>query len=174
MQDEKQLVSGVRVVSYCLYGPDDGFPVIAHGGSPSTRWRRPDAIGSIERSGVRLLAFGRPGYPGSTRQIGRRITDVVPDVRLLADAQGWRRFAVIGYSGGGPYALACAAVLADRVTRCAVGAGVAPPNADRVDILGRRDASRGHGFRLALSGEAALRPHLVQVAQAVIAGVEAG
>ena len=169
-----EVVSGNRVISYCLYGPSDGFPVIAHGGSPSTRWRRTDVIESIERCAVRVLAFDRPGYPGSTRQVGRRICDIAHDVELLADANGWRQFAVFGYSGGGPYALACAAVLADRVSRCAVGAAVAPPDADGVDFFGRRDARRGKAFRLALVGEAELRPYLAHVAEAVMVGVEAG
>ena len=47
---------------------------------------------------------------------------------LLADAQGWERFAVVGGSGGGPHALACAALLPGRVTRCAVGSGISPPD----------------------------------------------
>lgn len=79
---------GERVVSYCLYGPPDGSPVIARGGAQGIRWRRPETAESITASGVRLLAFDRPGYPGSTRQPRRRIVDVVPDVLALADAQG--------------------------------------------------------------------------------------
>jgi pimeloyl-ACP methyl ester carboxylesterase len=165
---------GDRVLGYCLYGPPDGSPVIAHGGSPSTRWRRPDVVESIARSGVRLLAFDRPGYPGSTRQPGRRIVDVVPDVQALASTQRWDRFAVFGYSGGAPYALACAALLPDRVTRCAIGAGVAPPQADDEDLAGCGSRSRGEGFRLALRGESALRPRLEQIAHEIMAAVEAG
>jgi len=163
-----------RTISYCLYGPEDGVPVIAHGGSPGTRWRRPDGIAAMERAGIRVVVFDRPGYPGSTRRPGRRIADCVADVRALADAQGWERFALHGYSGGVPYALASAAALGDRVTRCAIGAGVAPPDADGVDFFGRRDPTVGRSFRMALAGEDELRPHLAAFGAQVMAAVDAG
>lgn len=118
-----------RTLRYCLYGPADGFPVISHSGSPSTRWKRPDLIDAMQQSGVRVLMPDRPGYGGSTRQPGRTVADVVRDVRVLADAQGWQRFAVLGGSGGGPHALACAALLPQRVIRCAVLSGIKPPDA---------------------------------------------
>jgi pimeloyl-ACP methyl ester carboxylesterase len=73
-----------------------------------------------------MLVYDRPGYGGSTRQPGRAVADAAYDVRALADAQGWERFAVFGGSGGGPHALACAALLADRVRACAVLSGVKP------------------------------------------------
>ena len=145
-----------RLLRYCLYGPADGFPVIMHGGSPSTRWRRPSLIATMEQSKLRLLAYDRPGYGGSTRQPGRRVADAAPDAEALADALGWSRFAVFGGSGGGPHALACAALLADRVTRCAVVSGIKPAEPGRpireepdvrsqlagvaAEILGRVDA----------------------------------
>jgi pimeloyl-ACP methyl ester carboxylesterase len=56
-----------RVLRYCLYGPADGVPVIAHHGTPGTRWERPDVIEAIEEAGLRVLLHGRPGF-GSTRQ----------------------------------------------------------------------------------------------------------
>jgi pimeloyl-ACP methyl ester carboxylesterase len=116
-----------RVVRYCLYGPADGFPIIAHNGTPSTRWRRPDQIAVMRECGVRVLMPDRPGYGGSTRRPGRSVADVADDVRALADAQGWDRFAVFGGSGGGPHALATAALLPERVIRCAVLSGIRPP-----------------------------------------------
>jgi pimeloyl-ACP methyl ester carboxylesterase len=121
---------GDRLVHYCLYGGLGGVPIVSLGGSPSTRWKRPDIVDAIEDSGVRMLIPDRPGYGGSTRQPGRTVVDVVTDVAALADAQGWDRFAVTGGSGGGPHALACAALLGDRVTRCAVSACIMPPIVD--------------------------------------------
>ncbi|MEV6521606.1 alpha/beta hydrolase [Longispora sp. NPDC051575] len=115
-----------RVVRYRLHGPADGFPVIAHNGTPSTRLRRPDQVEAMRQSGVRVLMPDRPGYGGSTRRPGRTVADVAGDVRVLADAQGWDRFAVFGGSGGGPHALACAALLPERVIRCAVLSGIRP------------------------------------------------
>jgi pimeloyl-ACP methyl ester carboxylesterase len=145
-----------RVLRYCLYGPADGFPIISHNGTPSTRWRRPDQIAAMHQSGVRVLMPDRPGYGGSTRCTGRSVADVAEDVRVLADVQGWDRFAVFGGSGGGPHALACAALLPERVIRCAVFSGIKPPEeAEPPD-------------------EQALRPRLEQIARDIMAKVEAG
>jgi pimeloyl-ACP methyl ester carboxylesterase len=112
------------VLRYCLYGPADGYPVISLGGSPSTRWRRPSEL--PQQGSLLRLVYDRPGYGGSTRRPGRTVADAAGDVRALADAQGWSTFAIFGGSGGGPHALACAALLADRVTRCAVLSGIRP------------------------------------------------
>jgi pimeloyl-ACP methyl ester carboxylesterase len=169
-----ELVIGTRVLRYCLYGPEDGTPVISHNGTPSTRWKRPNIAAAIERAGIRMLVHDRPGYGGSTRDKGRRVSDVVEDVRLLADAFGWERFAVHGHSGGGPFALACAALLSDRVTRCAVGAGLAPSHAEGVDFFGRLDPSRGQTLRLALEGEEKLRPFMADGAAGIMATITEG
>lgn len=85
--------------------------------------------------GVRLIAFDRPGYGKSDRKSGRRVADGAADVCDVADALGLDRFAVLGRSGGGPHALACAALLPDRVTRVAVLVGLAETahESDRVD-----------------------------------------
>jgi pimeloyl-ACP methyl ester carboxylesterase len=169
-----KLVIGDRTVNYCLYGPEDGLPVISHNGTPSTRWKRSAIVAAVERAGVRMLVHDRPGYGGSTRMEGRRVADVAEDVRLLADAVGWERFAIHGHSGGGPYALASAALLPDRVTRCAVGAGLAPSHADGVDFFGRLDPSRGQALRLALEGEEKLRPFMAEGAAKIMATIAGG
>ncbi len=143
-------------VDHCLYGPADGFPVISHSGTPSTRWKRPGAVQAMHDSGVRVLVPDRPGYGGSPRSSGRTVADVVPDVAALADAQGWDRFAVFGGSGGGPHALACAALMPGRVVRCAVLSGIKPtPPAEPPD-------------------EAALRARLAGIAADIMAGIAAG
>jgi pimeloyl-ACP methyl ester carboxylesterase len=168
-------VTGGRVVRYCSYGPPDGYPVVSLSGTPGTRWERPDVISGFEWAGLRVIAPDRPGYGGSTRQPGRRVADVAADVRHIADAQGWRRFAVTGFSGGGPHALACAAVLASRVTRCAVVSCPAPFDASEGDqgVIPGRDATRApdEDFRLAGQGEQALRPYLADRAVAALTWV---
>ncbi|GAA0580377.1 alpha/beta hydrolase [Paractinoplanes ferrugineus] len=146
-----------RVLRYCLYGPADGFPVISHGGSPSSRWKLPHVVEAMERSRLRLLVYDRPGYGGSTRQPGRSVADAAEDARALADAYGWQRFGVFGGSGGGPHALACAALLADRVTRCAVLSGIKPA-----------DPGAAH------SDETALRSRLAARAAEIMALIDAG
>ncbi|MDX6263003.1 MAG: hypothetical protein QOH84_4691 [Kribbellaceae bacterium] len=135
-----------RVIKYCLYGDEAGVPVIAHHGTPGSRWERPDVIAAIEETGLRVLLHGRPGY-GSDRQPGRTVADVAADVELLADAQGWDRFAVTGFSGGGPHALATAALLPDRVIRCSTVASIAPPGTAAFPALDwAADAGRGEAF----------------------------
>ncbi len=163
-----------RLIRYCLYGPPDGLPVVFHSGSPGTRWKRPVVIEATEQSGLRMLVPDRPGYGGSTRQRGRTVADVADDVQLLADAQGWAQFAVAGNSGGGPHALACAALLPSRVTRCAVGSGISPPDTSGPLSADQNDPRRNKTSWLAARGEDAVRPHIEQAARDIMARVEAG
>ncbi len=75
---------------------------------------------------LRWIGVSRAGYPGSTRLPGRSVADSARDALAVADAAGIERFCVIGHSGGGPHALAVAALAPDRVKAALVGAGVAP------------------------------------------------
>ncbi|MFF0340974.1 alpha/beta fold hydrolase [Kribbella sp. NPDC004875] len=127
---EGLLQVGDRIVLYAVYGTAGGLPALSFGGSPSTRWKRPDAVEAIEASGLWMAVPDRPGYGGSTRRPGRTVASVVDDAVALADAFGWERFVVTGGSGGGPHALACAALLPDRVTRCAITGSIAPAIVD--------------------------------------------
>jgi pimeloyl-ACP methyl ester carboxylesterase len=88
----------------------------------------------IER-GWQLVAAARPGYAGSTRQEGRTVADVADDIAAVLDHLGLDRFLTIGRSGGGPHALACAALLPDRCDAAATIAGVAPYDAEGLDFL---------------------------------------
>lgn len=146
-----------HVLRYCLYGPEDGSPAIFHGGTPSTRFRRPRANDVASHTRLHHLVLDRPGYGGSTRRPGRTVADAVKDTQTLADAHGWSQFAVFGGSGGGPHALACAALLPDRVTRCAVVSGIKP-------------ADSGQPIR----EEAELRTRLSDVAAEILAKIHAG
>lgn len=119
-----------RVLAYAEYGDSDGAPVFFFHGIPGSRlFRPPDAI--TRRAGVRLICMDRPGYGQSTFQAGRRIVDWPADVAFLADSLGIERFAVAGHSGGGPYALACAYALPQRVTLAAVISGLGPLEAPK-------------------------------------------
>jgi pimeloyl-ACP methyl ester carboxylesterase len=169
-------VAGGRVVRYCCYGRPDGVPVVSLAGTPGTRWERPDVISAFEQAGLRVVAPDRPGYSGSSRQPGRAVADVAADAAMIADAQGWPRFAVTGFSGGGPHALACAALLTGRVTCCAAVATPAPPSAPGspgVDVFADRAPGQTEDFRRALRGEQALRPYLQARASEVMARIEA-
>jgi pimeloyl-ACP methyl ester carboxylesterase len=117
------------VLSVEVSGAPDGRPVVLMHGTPGSR-SGPRPRGSVlYRMGVRLVSYDRPGYGGSTRVPGRLVGDAAADVAAIADVLELESFAVIGRSGGGPHALACAALLPDRVTRSAALVSIAPPDA---------------------------------------------
>lgn len=92
-----------------------------------------------------MITYDRPGYGLSDPHPGRSVADAADDVRAIADALGFETFAVIGQSGGGPHALACAALLPDRVTRVASLVGLAPRDAMGLDWLhGMLEFNRRH------------------------------
>ena len=111
------------------WGDPQGHPVFLLHGTPGSRVGPRPRGAVLYRSGIRLLVYDRPGYGGSDRLAGRVVADAAADVEAVADALGVERFAVVGRSGGGPHALACAALLPRRVTRAAVLVGIAPRNA---------------------------------------------
>jgi pimeloyl-ACP methyl ester carboxylesterase len=120
---------GDRRVVFEDSGKRGGRPVFLHHGTPGSGDGPKPRHSMLYRHGVRLIAYCRPGYGGSTRARGRTVADAVDDVAALADALGIETFAVLGRSGGGPHALACAALLPDRVTRVAALVSLAPPDA---------------------------------------------
>ncbi|MBE7189440.1 alpha/beta hydrolase [Jatrophihabitans endophyticus] len=108
-------------------GPDAGsLAVLWHHGTPGLG-ELPDPLAEVTAElGLRWFGYDRPGYGGSTRAEGRDVAAAADDVQQLTDALGIDRFATLGASGGGPHALACAALLPDRVTAVVTAAGLAP------------------------------------------------
>src|SRR5580692_10464566 len=108
-----------RRIAVKISGKPAGHPVFFFHGTPGS------SVGPLPRTqvlykmGVQVISFDRPGYGRSERLSPRTVADVVPDVVTIADQIGLKRFAVVGRSGGGPHALACAAQLPDRVTQAA-------------------------------------------------------
>lgn len=100
-------------------GDLSGRVVLVHWGTPNSRHLYGPVVAQAAGQGIHLVSYDRPGYGRSAPQPGRTIMDCVSDVRAVADAVGADRFAVWGISGGGPHALACAALLADRVAAVA-------------------------------------------------------
>ena len=121
-----------RTLAFVERGSAEGVPVIACHGTPGSRFSRHPDPGLYERHGVRWVAYDRPGYGLSDPMIGRSVADAAADVEAIADALGFDRFAVTGGSGGAPHALACGALLGDRVVR--VGALVTPAPSDTSDF----------------------------------------
>jgi pimeloyl-ACP methyl ester carboxylesterase len=104
----------------------DGRAIVWHHGSPQTGVLLDPLLAAAAGRGIRLLSYARPSYGGSTPRPGRNVASAAADVAELADALGVPRFAVMGASGGGPHALACAALLPERVTGVVCLAGIAP------------------------------------------------
>jgi pimeloyl-ACP methyl ester carboxylesterase len=123
-----------RRLGYDEYGPADGKPIFYFHGTPSSRkdWLALGNKDLPEKLGVRVIVPDRPGIGLSSFQLDRHIGDWYSDVVALADALEIERFAVFGYSGGGPYALACAQNIPHRLTNVGVAAGEGP--ADQPDI----------------------------------------
>lgn len=134
-----------------ISGDPHGYPVFLLHGTPGSRvGPRPRAM-YLHQRGARLISYDRPGYGGSDRKAGRRVADVVDDVSVVADALGLDRFAVAGRSGGAPHALACAALLPDRVTRAAALVGLAPRDAEGLDWFAGMAPSNVSEFRTAFT-----------------------
>ena len=124
-QDRRLRLHDGRWLGYSESGDPNGAPVLFFHGFGTTRVVCPtdDAAWKL---GVRLIALDRPGIGLSTPLPGRRLMDWPDDVRQAADRLGIERFSIVGWSGGGPYALACAVRLGDRVESIAVVSAPAP------------------------------------------------
>lgn len=115
-----------RCLSYAEYGSPSGRPVLYFHGLPGSRLQRPPEISPALRRKVRLITIDRPGMGHSTFLPGRRFLDWPNDVQELANALGIDRFAVIGVSGGGPYAAACAYGIPNRLSAVALVSSLSP------------------------------------------------
>lgn len=112
---DEHVPAGDRHVEYCLYNHGAARRALYQYGTPGTRWLSPQLIDAARSAGFELLVIDRPGYGSTSRWPGRRIVDVVDDVRAVLEGVGWERFAVWGGSGGAPHALAIAAQLPHHV-----------------------------------------------------------
>ena len=122
---EMDLSVGERTLRVRDAGDPQGKPVVYFHGTPGSRLDMAFADDAAGQAGVRLISFDRPGYGGSTPSpFG--LVSIAHDVTAVADALGLGRFATLGQSGGGPFSLAAAAVLGDRVSRAGVASGGGP------------------------------------------------
>jgi pimeloyl-ACP methyl ester carboxylesterase len=142
-----------RLLDVFLDGPEAGTPLVYHMGTPSAGGPTfPPLVDALAGRDLRYVSFSRPGYGGSTRWPGRSVADVVEDTAAVLDAIGADRCHVIGWSGGGPHALACAALMADRVISMATIGGVAPYPAEGLDWTAGMGAENIEEFGAALAG----------------------
>jgi pimeloyl-ACP methyl ester carboxylesterase len=152
-----------RRLAYADHGDPAGPTVLYCVGTPQSRLIDLADIGLARDLGFRLVVPDRPGFGGSDPRPGRTLTDWPADAAALLDRLGVDRFGVFGGSGGGPYAVACGVLLADRVTAVALAVPGAPEDAP------------GHGF-VPIGDPAALRARGETIARLVFAdpdGLEA-
>ena len=123
-----------RTIEVLTAGDPDGFGLLFHGGSPSAVAEYRHFDDTARALGLRLVTYSRPGYGASTpRPAPGRYVDDVEESTVVLDHLGIDEFLTVGWSGGGPRALACAALLGDRCRAAASLAGVAPYHAAGLD-----------------------------------------
>jgi pimeloyl-ACP methyl ester carboxylesterase len=138
-------------------GDSAGRSVLVHLGTPDSRHLYGPWVADAAGRGLRLISYDRPGYGGSTPQPGRSIADCVGDVRAICAALGIDRLAMWGWSGGGPHALACAALLPDLVSAAASLASLAPYEAEGLDYFAGMGQENADDTRLLLTDPEAAR-----------------
>jgi pimeloyl-ACP methyl ester carboxylesterase len=137
-------------------GHPDELVVMWHHGTPNTG-DPPQPLFETARSlGIRWVGYDRPSYGGSTPHPGATVAAAAADAGQIADQLGISRFAVFGHSGGGPRALACAALLPDRVLAVVSVSSPAPWQAAGLDYFAGMSEGSTQDLRAATQGRAAL------------------
>jgi pimeloyl-ACP methyl ester carboxylesterase len=162
-----------RTLACVERGPEDGLPVILSHGTPGSRLARHPDPQIYERHGVRTIAYDRPGYGRSDPHRGRAVADAAADIAAIGDALGLEPFAVVGGSGGAPHALACGALLGDRVVRVGALVTPAPSDAENFDFFEGLADINVKEFSAALEGEEAIEAFLQPYVDGVRADVDA-
>ena len=146
-----------RTLDVFLGGDAKGFPLVVHHGTPSDATTFAGWDAECRGRDLRLICASRPGYATSTRLPGRAVAQAAADTAEILDQMGHRKFVTAGWSGGGPHALACGALLPDRCNAVATLAGVGPFGRKDLDFLAGMGPENIDEFGEALKGEAALR-----------------
>jgi len=162
METERRLVrlADGRDIDVLTAGPEGGLALVVHQGTPVGLVLN-EKIGraAIER-GLRVVQAARPGYEDSTPRPGRKVADVVADTAAVLDAVGADTYVSIGFSGGGPHTLACAALAPERCLGTASVAGAAPFRAEGLDFTAGMGPENVEEFGLAVQGAEAVTPFL--------------
>jgi pimeloyl-ACP methyl ester carboxylesterase len=150
-------------------GDPGGVPIVVHNGTPSSGELYAPHVEDARTRGLRQISYARAGYGASTTKPGRTVGDVANDIADMLDSLGVDRFATWGISGGGPHALACAALLGDRCVAAASLASPAPFDAEGLDwIAGQGDGNVAE-WEAALAGPDVLEPLLREDAAEMLA-----
>lgn len=141
-----------RVLEYLVSGPPAGRTLLFQPGTPNSAALFRAIVAPAAELGLRTVSYSRPGYGESTPRPGRSVADAVADVQTVLDAVGAEQFVTLGWSGGGPHALATGALLPDRCQAVAVLAGVAPYPASGIDWFAGMGEDNLAEFGAALAG----------------------
>jgi pimeloyl-ACP methyl ester carboxylesterase len=147
-----------RTVHVYDTGADDRdarLAVFWHHGTPNIGAPPVPLFPAADRLGIRWVSYDRPGYGGSTPRPGRDVASAAADTAAVADALGIGDFAVMGHSGGAPHALACGALLPERVLGVVSAAGLAPFGAEGLDWFADMVPSCAASLRAAAQGREA-------------------
>jgi pimeloyl-ACP methyl ester carboxylesterase len=142
------------------YESDTRVAVFWHHGTPNVGSPPEPLFPAAAENGLRWLSYDRPGYGGSSPNPGRDIASAVADVAAIADALGIDRLVTVGHSGGGPHALACGALLPERVIAVVSMSAAAPFDAEGLDWFAGWSRSGVAEQRAASAGRAALEAYL--------------
>jgi len=167
MTAEKMIVrtAGERQLEALVSGPPDGLTVVLQNGTPAGLMAAPLIAAATAERGLRLVLYARPGYEGSTPDPGRQVAGAAADLGAVLDALGAAEFVTVGWSGGGPHALACAALLPGRCLAAATMAGPAPRLADGLDWWQGMGQENLAEFQAAEAGQQALTSFLEPAAR---------
>jgi pimeloyl-ACP methyl ester carboxylesterase len=167
MSEQRVIVQAIggRQLEAVVSGPADGLTVVLHNGTPAGLMPAPAVAAAAAERGLRLVLYARPGYEGSTPDPGRRVRSAAADLAAVLDDLGAGEFVTVGWSGGGPHALACAALLPGRCLAAASMAGAAPHHADGLDWWHGMASENLAEFQAALAGPEALNGFLEPAAR---------
>lgn len=156
-----------RDLEYELSGPSAGHVVVFHHGMPGSAVPVPTVLDSITGRGFRVVTCSRAGYGGSSPAPGRSVADSAADCVSLLAHLGVARYWTVGWSTGGPHALAQAALAPESVAGVLSVASFAPFDAPGLDFVEGMGAQNVAQFGVAGQGEAAVRGLVAQMAAAV-------
>ncbi len=142
-----------RSLPVLVTGPADGLPLLFHTGTPAGLVEPGPLSDIAASSGFRTVLYARPGYGNSDPVPGRLVADAALDAAAVLDSLGADRFVTAGWSGGGPHALAAAALLGERCRAAATIAGVAPYRAAGLDWFAGMGPENVDEFGAATQGE---------------------
>jgi pimeloyl-ACP methyl ester carboxylesterase len=161
-ETDLELSDGCRLHFYDASedGADARLAVFWHHGTPNVGAPPEPLLPAAAQLGIRWVSYDRPGYGGSTPRPGRDVASAAADVSRIADALGIGQFAVLGHSGGGPHALACAALLPERVLAAVCVSGLAPFGAEGLDWFAGMAPAGAAELRAAAEGRQPLADYL--------------